>query len=376
MRTHYRLLAALIATLWFSACGAPRAPLPPSLELARPVTDLTATRKGNKVSLSWTAPTQTTDGQNIRRKRVGPAQICRAIAVSSMSECVQEAGQVPAADVPVVRSGDNAAHRMAFTDTLNEQVQREHATDVATYGVAMLNWHGRSSGLSNLVQVPLAPTAATPANVKAEVIAEGVRLAFTCSVTVNNSSDLKHFYRVYRRTEGATNAVPLLQFSSDRKSGANSMTATFDTQCVPVDKLIEWEQTYYYHVTPITVVMHDGKKTAEVEGDDSPEIKVLVHDVFPPAQASGIQAVFSGPGQKPFIDLTWAPNTDADLAGYNVYRHEQGQAPAKINADLVKTPSYRDDAVQSGHAYSYAVSAVDLRGNEGATSEETSERVP
>jgi fibronectin type 3 domain-containing protein len=86
--------------------------------------------------------------------------------------------------------------------------------------------------------------------------------------------------------------------------------------------------------------------------------------------------VFSGPGQPPFIDLVWAPNTDADLAGYNVYRHETGGQPVKINKELVKAPAFRDSDVSAGKTYLYAVSAVDARGNESARSEEASEIVP
>jgi fibronectin type 3 domain-containing protein len=91
---------------------------------------------------------------------------------------------------------------------------------------------------------------------------------------------------------------------------------------------------------------------------------------------TGLQAVFSGPGQPPFIDLVWAPNTDADLAGYNVYRHEPGGPPVKINTELVKTPAFRDANVSAGKVYLYAISAVDARGNESAHSEEASESVP
>jgi fibronectin type 3 domain-containing protein len=91
---------------------------------------------------------------------------------------------------------------------------------------------------------------------------------------------------------------------------------------------------------------------------------------------SGLQAVFSGPGQQAFIDLIWAPVTDADLAGYNVYRHEPGSTPEKLNSDLVKAPAYRDMKVVKGRTYIYSVSAVDVRGNESARSEEASESVP
>ncbi len=48
----------VIGLLWCAAgCGAPGIPMPPSLELPRPVDDLAAVRKGGRVVLTWTAPT-------------------------------------------------------------------------------------------------------------------------------------------------------------------------------------------------------------------------------------------------------------------------------------------------------------------------------
>jgi len=68
--------------------------------------------------------------------------------------------------------------------------------------------------------------------------------------------------------------------------------------------------------------------------------------------------------------------TDADLGGYEVYRREEGTAAVKLNSEAVKTPAFRDLQVKAGKTYFYSVSAVDLRGNESARSEEASERVP
>jgi len=102
----------------------------------------------------------------------------------------------------------------------------------------------------------------------------------------------------------------------------------------------------------------------------------VAHDVFPPATPSGLQAVFSGPGQEPFIDLIWAPNAEPDLAGYNVYRHAPGTEPVKINSELVKAPAFRDSGVVAGSQYSYSVSALDVRGNESPHSEEADEVGP
>jgi fibronectin type 3 domain-containing protein len=67
---------------------------------------------------------------------------------------------------------------------------------------------------------------------------------------------------------------------------------------------------------------------------------------------------------------------DGDLAGYNVYRHQEGAAPVKLNTDLVRTPAYRDSSVEGGKHYWYSVSSVDVRGNESERSEEASESVP
>lgn len=124
------------------------------------------------------------------------------------------------------------------------------------------------------------------------------------------------------------------------------------------------------------MIAQENKPEVQIEGDDSPEIKVFAHDVFPPAVPSGLQAVFSGPGQQAFIDLIWAPVADVDLDGYNIYRHEEGAAPVKVNAEPLKTPAYRDTSVSSGRNYFYSVSAVDVRANESARSEEASEAAP
>jgi fibronectin type 3 domain-containing protein len=105
-------------------------------------------------------------------------------------------------------------------------------------------------------------------------------------------------------------------------------------------------------------------------------VKVFADDVFPPAVPSGLQAVFSGPGQSPFIDLVWAPVTDSDLAGYNVYRHEDDSEAVKVNSEPLKTPSYRDDHVSAGKRYLYSVTSIDSRGNESARSEQAGETVP
>jgi len=113
-----------------------------------------------------------------------------------------------------------------------------------------------------------------------------------------------------------------------------------------------------------------------VEGDDSKSASVFTRDIYPPSEPSGLQAVYSSVGQKPFVDLSWAPNMESDLAGYNLFRSHGKGEPVKLNSQLIAVPSYRDERVTPGTTYTYSVSAVDLRGNESPRSTETTETVP
>ena len=172
-----------------------------------------------------------------------------------------------------------------------------------------------------------------------------------------------HALRIYRRTAGAA---------------AETVAGELPLPASPpgfLDTTIEWEKNYQYRITTVTRLAPPGGTPVEVEGDDA-TVEVLAHDSFPPAAPTEVQAVATGGGGQSFIDLTWNLNSEADLAGYNVYRRDGDSAPVKLSPELVKAPSYRDGVVASGKTYSYSVSAVDARGNESARSEEASETVP
>ena len=212
----------------------------------------------------------------------------------------------------------------------------------------------------------LARTLPPPRDFAAHVAGEGVVLTWTSAeAETHPTPNLHYVYRVYRRLEGSSQWSPAGEIAAESE---HSLSFT--------DTGIEWEKTYDYRAETVTVITADGKTEAQIEGDDTREIKVFAHDVFPPAIPSGVQAVASGPGQKPFVDLVWAPVSDIDLDGYNVYRHEEGSPPVKVNTELVRAPAYRDAEVTTGKRYFYSVSAVDVRGNESARSEEASETVP
>ena len=330
------------------ACGQPGAPIAPSLELPRVAQNVTATRKGDKVTLRWTPPSRFTDGRLIRH--LGPTNVCRA------------EGDVPAVKCNAiakveskVQKGDQRTPEQ-FQDVLPDVILKQAPTGSVMYGVEVLNKYGRSVGVSDQIRISTAPTVAPPGNLNATLGDQGVTLSWE-PVAAPVVEGIGFAYAISRRTEGG---------------GFEAIANVPITEAKYLDTGMQWEKKIEYRVA---VVTHDAKQTL-VEGDDSEMVSVQTHDVFPPAPPRELQAVFSGPGQQAFIDLSWAANQEADLAGYNVYRSEDGGAAVKLNQQIVSAPSFRDEHVDAGKSYTYLVSAVDVRGNESARSEAASEKVP
>jgi hypothetical protein len=372
-----RLVVAMASLLPFCGCASVGPPEAPSLELPKPPTDLRASRKADKVTLTWTVPARTTERQSV--KYLGKTEICRSLAPAP-KQCESKVGNAaPPADFETARrSGKKLTS--SFIDTLPAALEREHPRDFATYAVEVLNQAGRGAGLSNEVRVPLVPTLLPFPGFTAQPTAQGVLIAWKCIASPEAAaSEVQYVFRIYRRSEESTAISKLADVpASDcvkglRGQNAEAVNKDANIQDSFLDQTFEWEKTYSYYATLVSVVETAGKPSVEVEGPDTPKVTIFAHDVFPPAVPTDLQAVFSGPGQTPFIDLIWTPVTDADLAGYNVYRHETGQPPVKLNEDLIRTPAFRDLKVTPGKTYFYSVSAVDERGNESAKSEEASE---
>lgn len=359
----------LAAALSLAACGTPGAPRPPSLRLPETVRDLAASRQGSTVTLTWTEPQRTTDAENIRA--LGPTLVCMGVNDFPMTHCSQVAADLSLSQY--AQCAPKVGQPASCQVTLAPELQQKNPLGQATYAIEVMNTNGRSAGLSNQVRVPMALTLPQAGHLVTQVHADAIGVFFTAMVQEAGRTDSSyHVFRAVERTDTFVDLGPATW------EGILNLVEKYDFEraaFVFQDRSFEWEKTYLYRVVGITTVHLADGSILDVPGDPTPDVKVFTRDVFPPAAPQGLQAVASGIGQQPFVDLTWAPNTESDLAGYNVYRHEEGQPAVKINAELVKAPSYRDANVQRGREYFYAVSSVDLRANESAKSSETSETV-
>lgn len=92
-------------------------------------------------------------------------------------------------------------------------------------------------------------------------------------------------------------------------------------------------------------------------------------DTTAPAEPTGLWAA-AGSGT---VSLNWADNTDADLAGYHIYRTTvSGSAYTRLNTALLTASNYTDTPVANGNLYHYRVTAVDSSQNESDMTSEVS----
>jgi hypothetical protein len=111
------------------------------------------------------------------------------------------------------------------------------------------------------------------------------------------------------------------------------------------------------------------------EGTTSPE--PIIQDTAPPAPPMGLDVDRRHKGVK----LTWSPNLEADLAGYNiwVYNPSPGaiQAYQKLNDELITDAQYACSKLPAGDPnYYFRLTAVDVYGNESPMSDVINSDVP
>jgi len=347
-------LAALLA-----GCGMPGAPLAPSLNLPDPVNNLAAARNGNLVSLTWTMPKKNTDKLLI----VGEVQvrICRKEGVADTCATAGTLQLAPEAEG-------------TFTETL-PTVLATGQPRILTYFVELDNRRGRSAGLSNPSAVLAGQAPSLVAGLDAEMRRNGILLRWTPESAA--TAPAKTAVRLHRKllTPTAPKAAhgPLdpapepVQQSLLVESGGQTGRA--------LDKSINFGQKYEYRAQRVVRVSVDGR-ALELAGPLSEPVRIDAVNVFPPAVPAALVAVAGGGENGVAIDLSWEPDTEADLAGYIVYRRE-GAAWQRISpVQPVVGPAFHDAQVIAGRTYNYAVTAIDQGGHESARSAEAQETVP
>ena len=104
------------------------------------------------------------------------------------------------------------------------------------------------------------------------------------------------------------------------------------------------------------------RSTDNVNNLEVSNVQEVIIDNTPPAVPIDLTYFV----HKSNIFLTWQPNTEWDLAGYNIFRNG-----AKLNSILLTSVVYKDISLPYGE-YNYSVNAVDKLGNESEQCEAVS----
>jgi hypothetical protein len=351
MNATLRLAAAALVTplLLLAGCGLVAAPHPPSLKLPQPVSDLTAQRTADQVTLHWTMPKRTTDKVLL----AGPqkVQICRRI---DSGPCTIAGTLLAPPEKPA-----------AFTDQLPAALTTGTPRPLV-YTIELQNRSGRTAGPSNTAITAAGPAPPPIANLEAHAQTDGIVLTWTPeSVPATIRIERKLADKTAPQESSSASSIPpvqTLEFSGPEQGRVLDPDAALD-------------HTYTYTAQRVAkLTLQD--KPIEVASAPSDTITIDARDVFPPATPSGLQAVADSEAHS--IDLSWQPDTEADLAGYNVYRRDAASTaePARISPPAQPVPSFRDTTAQPGHPYEYSVSATDRDGNESPRSPEVEESLP
>jgi len=77
--------------------------------------------------------------------------------------------------------------------------------------------------------------------------------------------------------------------------------------------------------------------------------------------------------------LVWDPNTESDLKGYNIYIGTQPGIYDSPNSPTFVDKAFNSTSIenlQEGETYYFAITAVDISGNESGPSEEITKTIP
>ena len=353
------LIAPLLVAI--SGCGMEGAPLPPTLKLPQPVTTLSGERIGDEVHLSWTMPKRDTD--KVLLKGDQKVHVCRRI---------ENGGCDPAGDL-MIAPGTAAS----YVDHLPSSIT-SGPPQLLVYTVLLQNHSGHDAGPSNPI---FAVTGVAPRPIESLSTAaspDGVVLHWAAVPGANADQELVRIHR--------TRLVDPKAKIAEQKSGSPTPASPPQTQDQTLevtggdkgqalDRDAALDNTYRYTVERVRKFSIQGHAFEETSTPGEP-ITLDARDIFPPQVPSGVQAVADA--ETHAIDLSWAPDTDADIAGYIVYRRESGSSrnPVRVSPAGLVPPSFRDASTLPGHSYIYSVSAIDRDGNESARSADVEESLP
>lgn len=345
-----------LALLFGLSCGKRAAPLPP-IERVRQRVEISGSQRGNMIILSWAMPARNAGGGSILN--IDHIDIYRLIETAnaplSLTEENFASRSTLIASVPVSKA-DFARNLLTYTDTLEFAGQDARLR----YAIRFVNGSGQKAAFSNFLLIePASRVADKPSNLSAEVTETAVKLNWSApGANVDGSKPANILgYNVYAANDG-------------KDAKLTNPTPVSSTEFL--DKSFEFGKNYRYFVRAVSL----GGSGEPIESLSSETIEVSPRDVFAPSAPSAL-TIAAAPNN---LSIFFAVNPERDINGYNIYRSTDASRKKSewtlLNAEPLKTNTFRDTKVESGKTYYYYLTAVDTSGNTSEPSEIVSETAP
>jgi hypothetical protein len=350
------LSLALFLSVFLPACGKIGDPLPPIPRAPLRVETLSVEQRGAHLILSFPfTRTPKTPLQRIDVYRLlEPLDAPMGLPIETFSERASVVYSIIADDIPLDHSG------VVYNDALN--LKGEMQNKRYRYAVRTFNTAGQATDFSNYATIePLLNLAQPPAKLAAKQVETQIEITWDPPAGNMNETSPANVagYNIYRRQGGSFNKINSDPLREPRF----------------IDRNFQFGGDYQYVVRSLSFKPGSASLSESIESDDSPPLNHTPKDTFPPAPPKPVTIA----SINRLVSLFWPLSAEPDVLGYNVYRAEDESAPpekwVKLNPELHKTASFRDDNVQVGKKYFYQITAVDAYGNESARSETVSETV-
>ena len=345
-----RTIAAGCALL-LAACASQGPPRPPRIERPERVTDLAVAQIGRALELSFTPPALATDGERLSKPL--EIEIFRSVTPPGQKTVDALGAGRPWTTLLGSDLGRFArGQKIIYPSLLPEPEFSRSLGSTFAFAVRGLTRGFRHRPIpgeaSKTVEALLLDVSGPVEGLAVQPAEHALELRWqppSRTLSGGAPADLAG-YRVYKSQTGKPDSFRLL--------GETASAAYQDPD-------FQFKNTYFYKVR--AVFKRDGQVA---ESEDSEAVKITPLDTFPPPPPAGLTGLYTV-GQ---VELIWTANTEPDLAGYNVYRRDDGGPPHRVSRTLVSTPIFHDSSVALGHAYGYEVTAADLAGNESRPSAE------
>jgi len=344
------LIAGLIV---MTACAKIADPLPPLIRVPKPANDLSVYQRADSIVLTVSKPTSNTDGS--------PASNLEYFQILCLKEDAKDSGRAldlsddvfikEAEPVLMIASSDFSDYlddrifviRNPITPPMKSALFSSHFH----YAVLFINNRRQAAGLSNRASIAPMAIPLSPSSLSIEVTENSINLKWTEPEENMDGSVPARIagYNIYRSVD--PDRISDSPINSEPVKGVQYEDRTF-----------EFNTNYFYSISTV-----GSARNPLAQSYPSKTYSIFTRDVFPPAPPENFNAVPEGGT----VILLWAPSSSEDLAGYNLYRAEEGRTalPLLLNAPVTDL-SFRDSDVESGRAYQYIIIAVDRHGNKSA----------